>query len=62
MKTIDIYCNYGVLGAEKRNVYTYGSPLLTAIRFLRQWTKTEDQRRRTSTPRKNWTQRRKTNV
>lgn len=26
MKTIDIYCNYGVLGAEKRNVYTYGAP------------------------------------
>lgn len=26
MKTIDIYCNYGVLGAEKRNVYTYGEP------------------------------------
>lgn len=22
--TIDIYCNYGVLGAEKRNVYTWG--------------------------------------
>lgn len=21
----NIYCNYGVLGAEKRNVYTYGS-------------------------------------
>ena len=25
MKEIQIYCNYGVLGAEKRNVYTYGS-------------------------------------
>ena len=24
MKTIEIYCNYGVLGAEKRNVYTFG--------------------------------------
>lgn len=26
MKTIEIYRNYGVLGAEKRNVYTYGAP------------------------------------
>lgn len=25
MKEIQIYCNYGVLGAEKRNIYTYGS-------------------------------------
>lgn len=25
MKTIEIYCNYGVLAAEKRNVYTYGA-------------------------------------
>lgn len=24
MKEIQIYCNYGVLGAEKRNVYTWG--------------------------------------
>ena len=24
MKTIEIYCNYGVLAAEKRNVYTFG--------------------------------------
>lgn len=23
-KSIEIYCNYGVLGAEKRNIYTYG--------------------------------------
>lgn len=23
-KEFTIYCNYGVLGAEKRNVYTYG--------------------------------------
>lgn len=22
--TIDLYCNYGVLGSEKMNVYTYG--------------------------------------
>lgn len=22
--SFEIYCNYGVLGAEKRNVYTYG--------------------------------------
>lgn len=26
MKTIEIYCNYGVLAAEKRNVYTFGAP------------------------------------
>lgn len=26
MKTIEIYCNYGVLAAEKRNVYTFGGP------------------------------------
>lgn len=25
METIEIYCNYGVLSAEKRNVYTYGA-------------------------------------
>lgn len=25
MNTIEIYCNYGVLAAEKRNVYTFGS-------------------------------------
>lgn len=25
MKTIEIYCNYGVLAAEKRNVYTFGN-------------------------------------
>lgn len=25
MKTIKIYKNYGVLGSEKRNVYTYGA-------------------------------------
>ena len=23
---IKIYCNYGILTAEKRNVYTYGAP------------------------------------
>ena len=23
-ESFEIYCNYGVLGAEKRNVYTYG--------------------------------------
>lgn len=27
---IKIYCNYGVLAAEKRNVYTYGNPDSTA--------------------------------
>lgn len=27
---IKIYCNYGVLAAEKRNVYTYGAPEATA--------------------------------
>nr|DAG80906.1 MAG TPA: hypothetical protein [Caudoviricetes sp.] len=27
---IKIYCNYGVLSAEKRNVYTYGNPDSTA--------------------------------
>ena len=27
---IKIYCNYGVLAAEKRNVYTYGAPHSTA--------------------------------
>ena len=25
MKAIEIYCNYGVLAAEKRNVYTFGA-------------------------------------
>lgn len=25
METIEIYCNYGVLAAEKRNVYTFGA-------------------------------------
>lgn len=25
MNTIEIYCNYGVLAAEKRNVYTFGA-------------------------------------
>ena len=28
---IKIYCNYGTLSAEKRNVYTYGNPNPTAI-------------------------------
>ena len=28
---IKIYCNYGTLAAEKRNVYTYGNPNPTAI-------------------------------
>ena len=27
---IKIYCNYGVLAAEKRNIYTYGAPHVTA--------------------------------
>lgn len=27
---IKIYCNYGCLSAEKRNVYTYGVPEATA--------------------------------
>mgnify|MGYP000117971610 FL=1 len=27
---IKIYCNYGCLSAEKRNVYTYGAPEATA--------------------------------
>lgn len=27
---IKIYCNYGCLSAEKRNVYTYGRPDSTA--------------------------------
>lgn len=26
MMNIKIYCNYGVLSAERRNVYTYGAP------------------------------------
>lgn len=30
MKTIEIYCNYGVLAAEKRNIYTFGAPHATA--------------------------------
>lgn len=25
MKTIEIYCNYGVLAAEKRYIYTFGA-------------------------------------
>ena len=25
MKKFEIFCNYGVLGAENRNVYTYGA-------------------------------------
>lgn len=29
-KTFDIYCNYGCLAAEKRNVYTYGAQHPTA--------------------------------
>lgn len=29
--TIDIYCNYGVLGAEKVNVYTYSNPHARAV-------------------------------
>lgn len=29
-KAVNIYRNYGVLGAEKRNVYTYGNPQPTA--------------------------------
>ena len=27
---IKIYCNYGVLGAEKRKKYTFGAPHATA--------------------------------
>ena len=27
---IKIYCNYGVLAAEKRNIYTYGAPHVMA--------------------------------
>lgn len=30
-RTIEIYCNYGVLGKEKRNVYTYGQQSSTAV-------------------------------
>lgn len=30
MDQFKIYCNYGVLAAEKQNVYTYGSPHSTA--------------------------------
>ena len=30
MQTIEIYKNYGVLAAEKRNVYTFGAPASTA--------------------------------
>ena len=30
MKTLEIYRNYGVLGAEKRNVFTYGGEHPTA--------------------------------
>lgn len=28
-QTLEIYCNYGVLAAEKRNVYTYGPSTTT---------------------------------
>ena len=31
MNDFTIYRNYGVLGAEKRNVYTYGAPRLYAL-------------------------------
>ena len=31
MKEFKIYCNYGVLAKEKRNVYTYGDQHSTAI-------------------------------
>ena len=31
MDTIKIYKNYGVLAAEKRNIYTYGCEAATAI-------------------------------
>lgn len=31
MKTLEIYKNYGVLGAEKRNVFTFGAEHATAI-------------------------------
>lgn len=30
MKTIEIFCNYGVLAAEKRKIYTYGEQHPTA--------------------------------
>lgn len=30
MQILKIYCNYGCLSAEKRNVYTYGVPGTTA--------------------------------
>ena len=30
MQILKIYCNYGCLSAEKRNVYTYGAPGTTA--------------------------------
>lgn len=30
MKSIEIYCNYGVLAAEKRSVYTFGAEHLHA--------------------------------
>lgn len=30
-KVIEIYCNYGVLAAEKRNAYTYGNPHSHAV-------------------------------
>lgn len=30
MQILKIYCNYGCLSAEKRNVYTYGIPGTTA--------------------------------
>lgn len=31
MQTIKIYCNYGVTGEEKRNVYTYGGEHGSAV-------------------------------
>lgn len=30
MKTLEIYKNYGVLGSEKRNVFTFGAEHATA--------------------------------
>lgn len=31
MNTIKIFCNYGVLAAEKRNIYTFGAPHESAV-------------------------------
>lgn len=31
MKSIEIYCNYGVLGSEKLKIYTYGCPHAHAV-------------------------------